>query len=310
MTKLHLYQVRITGDELRHLIANSFALEHLELSVCHEIICLNIPHWLVRLRYLQVFRCKMLQVVECTAPNLSTFHLFGDPVQLTLCESSKVKNVNVGFSDEFSIICYAINKFPSIVPNLETLTISSAHERVNTPVVADKFLHLKYLKISLRFYDENSLPNYDYLSLASFLDASPVLETFILSVNQAEMKHDSVLEDAYHTRHIRQRKHERLSEVQINGFCSAKSIVDLTCHILENATSLESLTVDTIFNLKADGNISRCSGQKSGECRRLDRNMILEAHKALCVIRTYILKRVPPTVEFNVGEPCSRCHAL
>ena len=54
--------------------------------------------------------------------------------------------------------------------------------QINTPMVTDKFLNLKCLRIYLSG-DEVSPPAYDYLSLVSFLDASPSLETFILSVS-------------------------------------------------------------------------------------------------------------------------------
>jgi hypothetical protein len=54
-------------------------------------------------------------------------------------------------------------------------------QRIYAPIVADKFLHLKYLKICLCFSYHRFA--YDYLSLVSFLDASPLVETFILSVS-------------------------------------------------------------------------------------------------------------------------------
>lgn len=54
---------------------------------------------------------------------------------------------------------------------------------VNHPIVANKFFHLKYLEIYLCSCSGGFSPAYDYLSLVSFLDVSPVLETFILSVS-------------------------------------------------------------------------------------------------------------------------------
>lgn len=48
-------------------------------------------------------------------------------------------------------------------------------------MAAAKFLHLKFLEIYL---DGDLSPGYDYLSLVSFLDASPALETFIFRVSQ------------------------------------------------------------------------------------------------------------------------------
>jgi hypothetical protein len=55
-------------------------------------------------------------------------------------------------------------------------------QMVNTPMAAGaKFLHLKYLEVYL---DGDLSTGYDYLSLVSFLDASPVLETFMFSVSR------------------------------------------------------------------------------------------------------------------------------
>uniref|UniRef100_A0A0A9HGZ0 At1g61320/AtMIF1 LRR domain-containing protein n=1 Tax=Arundo donax TaxID=35708 RepID=A0A0A9HGZ0_ARUDO len=310
LAKLHLYQVRITGDELGCLLSNSFLLEHLELRNCSELICLKIPFCLVQLSFLSVVACQMLQKIEIKAPNLSTFRFYNDPVQLSLGESSQMKDLNMKFSHKPNSVSYAITKLPYIVPHLETLAISSFCERVNTPMVANKFLHLKYLEIYLASGCEAFFPAYDYLSLVSFLDASPVLETFILSVHQDDMKHDSVFEYASHMRQMPEHKHGRLKNVQIIGFCSAKSMVELTCHILENATSLESLTVDTIYDEEDDDHIGRCSVRKTGKCSRITRHMIIEAHRALKAIKRYILGKVPATVKLNVREPCRWCHAI
>ncbi|KAM3333740.1 hypothetical protein ACQJBY_028695 [Aegilops geniculata] len=284
LTKLRLYGVCITGDELGHLISNCFALEELQVWCCMELICLTIPFWLQRLSCLTVSECDMLRVIESTAPNLTTLDFFGEPVQLVLRESSK------------------------------TLTIYSSSETVNTPMVADKFLDIKHLNIHLgEDYDDAVTPTYDYLSLALFLDACPVLESFTLIVDQSDMQHDSVFGNpSLFLRQILQHKHERLKKVQIIGFCSAKSMVELTCDILKNATSLESLTLDCVFGA-GTGAISdsvRCGPSKSGKCWIRSRTMILEAHKALGAIKTYILERVPPAVKLNVGGPCSRCQAM
>ncbi|CAL5029668.1 unnamed protein product [Urochloa decumbens] len=309
LTKLDLYKVCITGDELGCLISNAFALEQLILRICNELIFLKIPFWLERLSCLDVTWCKMLQVIESAAPNLSTFNFLGDPVQMSF-GISQVKNLSVGFSYKPNFLSYAITKLPSIVTHLETLTISSINERINAPMVADKFLHLKYLKIYLCINYHRFPPTYDYLSLVSFLGASPLLETFVLSIKHTgDMKHDSVSGDAQ-MRQIPEHKHDKLKKVQINGFFCAKSMVELTCYVLENATSLECLTVDTIYNSKEIGNTSRCCVERTGECSSIGRDYILEAHKALGVIKRYIVGKVPSSVKLNVGEPCTRCHAI
>ncbi|KAM3332801.1 hypothetical protein ACQJBY_028135 [Aegilops geniculata] len=313
LTKLHLYGVCITGDELGHLISNCFALEELEVSCCMKLICLEIPFWLERLSCLTVSQCDKLRVIKSTAPHLSIFDFFGEPVQLVLGESSKVKDLRVGYSFAPNAVSYAITKLPFIAPHLETLTVYSFCERINTPMVADKFLHIKHLNIYLGGDDGGAVtPAYDYLSLASFLDACPVLESFILSVDQSDMRHASVFEDP--SSHLRQipehRRHERLKKVQIDGFCSAKSIVELTCHILKNATSLESLTLDCIFGAEAVGESVRCSAPESGKCMPTSRRMILEAHKALGAVKRYIVEKVPSSVKLHIGGPCTRCHVM
>ena len=57
---------------------------------------------------------------------------------------------------------------------------------VNTPMLPTKFLNLKHLNIWLSITDD-SRP-YDYLSLVSFLDASPSLETLVLTVRLSSYK--------------------------------------------------------------------------------------------------------------------------
>ncbi|KAL6844471.1 hypothetical protein ACP4OV_026144 [Aristida adscensionis] len=171
---------------------------------------------------------------------------------------SGVKKLKLAVFDRYNVTTCHLNSWleKAIVPGIEEVTILLPTKyrvgynfpcgRVNTPIVADKFIHLKYLMIYLTYGDEKCVsPSYDYLSLASFLNASPVLETSIPSVDQEEMKHDPAFGDASPNRQISEHKHDRLKKLQINGFCSAKSMVELTCHILENATSLESVTLDT-----------------------------------------------------------------
>ena len=60
-------------------------------------------------------------------------------------------------------------------------------QEINTPMVNSKFLHLKYLSITIGGY------GYDFLSLVSFFDSSPSLETFILNVSHCLSHNDIVI---------------------------------------------------------------------------------------------------------------------
>ncbi|CAL5059595.1 unnamed protein product [Urochloa decumbens] len=289
---------------------NGNLIRHLHLTYCAfrpkvGIGCLRSLTKL-HLSHVHISEEDMLQMIDSKAPNLSTFDFTGDNLVQFSLESLQVKNLGMACLKEINFLNYSITKLPYMVPNLETLTLSSYNEMVNTPTIAARFHHLNYLEIYL---DACLFPEYDFLSLGSFLDASPVLETFILSF-------DPVLEDfgdASNMRQLPKHKYESLKDVMIYGFCSAKSMVELTCHILENAISLESITLDTVNDWEDEEDLGRCSvapARKSGECCYLDSVSILEANKGLMAIQKYIAAKVPSTVQLDVRGPCSRCHSL
>uniref|UniRef100_A0ACD5Y042 Uncharacterized protein n=1 Tax=Avena sativa TaxID=4498 RepID=A0ACD5Y042_AVESA len=277
LTKLDLYEVRITGDELGRFLSNSFALEKIKLAYCDDIIRLEIPCLLQQLSCLTVFGCSGLQVIEIKAPNVYNRRA----------------------------ISYAIDKLSSSLPNLETLTLHSHREIVGAPMVPSKFLHLKVLSISIRNW--SNMGGYDFLSLVSLLDASPSLETFGLSVS-VERKYHLIVGDPSTLRQIPEHRHDsRLKDVKVTGFCPQKSLVELTRHILESAmSSLKCLILDTIHEYHY-----RCSGNKPDmKCSTLRKAYIKKVHKSVTATKTYIEGKVPSTAELSVLGPCSRCHAL
>ncbi|KAL6603452.1 hypothetical protein ACP70R_043813 [Stipagrostis hirtigluma subsp. patula] len=295
LARLTLCMVYINGDELGYLLSNSLGLERLELRHCSGIICLKIP-CLQQLSYLEVLTCIELQVVESKAPNLSRFCFAGDlHVKLSLSGTLRIK--------KFERFCsgaafYARTELPSNMPNLETLTIHSQTEMVNTPMVPSRFLHLKLLTIAVGGH------TYDYFSLISFFVASPSLETFILNVGPERMERVSLFEDPSDLRKMPEHRHDKLKRVQIINFTSVKSLVELVCQILESTTSLECLTLDTTHGAP------RCSVNKSGKCLSISKDALMGAHRALMAVETFIKSKVPSAVELNVLEPCNRCHAV
>lgn len=276
-----------------------FALEWLELIYCDKIASLKIPCTLQRLSYLKVSECSRMRVIESKAPKVSNFYFTGYKVKLSLGEWLRVKELCMLSSH---LVCYACANLPSMMSNLETLSICSLDEVVNTPMLTTKFLYLKYLSISLSGLTVS--PSYDYFSLVSFLDASPFLETFFLAISKEQMKRESKFRDSSHMRQIQEHRHEHLKSVTIIGFCSAKSLVELTCHILENAVSLECLTLNTTL-----GFASR-SEHSPGTCFPMGKAVLMGVPKALSAIQTYIVGKVPSTVRLNVMEPCNLCNGI
>ncbi|CAL5009103.1 unnamed protein product [Urochloa decumbens] len=296
LTSLHLRTVRIRGGELECLLSNSLALEQLVLIDCKEIVCLNIPE-LQQLSYLKIFGCWRLRVIKSKAPNLLSFFLTGNIPKVSLGETLQMKNLTLYRSN---VVCYARAELSCTMPNLETLVLRSGEEVVNTPMLPSKFLYLKHLSIHMTSGLSFS-PSYDYFSLVSFLDASPSLETLILDVSQEHMEHESVFGDSSHFRQMTEHRHRCLKSVKISGFSSAKSLVELTCYILNNAVSLECLSLNTVYGF-------RCSDKGCKECHPISQGILEEAPRAAMAIRTYIEDKVPSTVKLTVLGPCSECH--
>uniref|UniRef100_A0A0D9ZR18 At1g61320/AtMIF1 LRR domain-containing protein n=1 Tax=Oryza glumipatula TaxID=40148 RepID=A0A0D9ZR18_9ORYZ len=245
-----------------------------------------------QLKYLQVTKCEMLEVISIDAPKLSSF-IYGDVgIQISLGDPLQVKDIRLMGYNQPNTVCYARTELPSIMPNVESLIVSSTDEMISTPMVPIKFLHLKLLEIYLAELLAFP-PNYDFFSLVSFLDGSPALETFILHVKQRCERRDSIL-DGEHTnlRQILHPRHANLQNVTITGFNSTKSMIELTSHILENAPSLKCITLDT-------ANFYDKNLLTMGECLPMRKGGILEARKAFDAAKRYIAGKVPSHVEYN-----------
>ncbi|XP_066160493.1 uncharacterized protein [Oryza sativa Japonica Group] len=215
---------------------------------------------LMRFSCLRVHGCVRLKLIESKVPNLSTLDLSGK-AELLLGETLQMKNLSMRHPN---VVCYARSELPSSMPNIDTLALSSYDEVVNTPMLPTKFLYLKHLTICLS--SGTFSPSYDYFSLVSFLDASPSLETLNLDVTNDPMKHESILghSSKSHLRQMAEDHHCHLKNVEITGFSSAKSLVELTCYILKNSVSLECLTLDTLYPYDF-----RCSDERFERCRTM-----------------------------------------
>ncbi|KAF6997369.1 hypothetical protein CFC21_013597 [Triticum aestivum] len=309
LKSLSLRYVHVTEDGLGHLLSKSSALEWLEIEACSGIICLKIPCTLQQLKFLSVQKCEMVKVVEIDAPRLCSFRYCGTPV-IYVRNSSQLKNVDISPVNLSGILSYARFSLPSIAQNVESLTLLAGRiENANTPMLPSKLPHLKNLKISL--IKPWSSPNYDVFSLVSFLDASPALESFVLRVEQDAMMHDPVVgDDTEYRRQNLECRNNSLRKVMITGFCSAKSLVELTVHILERTHSLERFTLDITYGYdRRTCNIAKFpTARMIGQCWSLSKRALEEAHRAVETADRYIKGRVPSSVQFEVLGPCPRCH--
>ncbi|KAM0904512.1 hypothetical protein ACQ4PT_017969 [Festuca glaucescens] len=316
---LKLSLVHITDEGLEHLLSKFSNLEELSICACTGIVCLKIPSTMQHLKFLRVTRCeilcKMPRVVEIDAPNLCSFHYNSSLPEVHVRNCSQLKHVKLSSPCLPSrALFYARTSLPSIARNVESLILDSCCENANTPMLQSKLPHLKNLEIGL-----SSLgcfgSSYDVLSLVSFLDASPALESFILRLKDDAMARCPVVgDDDECPRRKVDLWHNRLRQVTITGFCSAKSLVELTVHILESTHSLECLTLDTSYGgydrrMMVYGIIGKCpNSRKIGQCWPMGKRAVEEAHRAVKTDGRCIAGRVPLAVQFEVLGPCSRCH--
>ncbi|XP_066351100.1 uncharacterized protein [Miscanthus floridulus] len=249
----------------------ALTLEHLDLSGCNEIISLKIPSVMQKL---SLSSTRLIcQIIENKAPSLSSFHLIPGVRKLSLGEASQMMKELSLFGA--NAMCYGRAELPSIMPNLESLSLGSSHE----PMLPTKFVNLKHLYTQIT--SSTLSPSYDYSSLVSFLDASPSLETWWLEVPRADMGHELVGPSS-HLRQLPERHHHHLKIVEMIAFNSTKSLVELTCCIVKSAVSLERLTFDTF---RGDGRSPCCSDDSGFSYSKF---MIEQASRAVEAIRMYI----------------------
>ncbi|VAH07080.1 unnamed protein product [Triticum turgidum subsp. durum] len=103
--------------------------------------------------------------------------------------------------------------------------------------------------------------------------------------------------DSWHIRKIPGFRHDKLKKASITGINSSKSLIELTCQILKNSSSLECLVLDTTSGY---GN--------SGICGNMDREAVMDALEGVKAIKRHVEGQVPDGVNVEVLKPCDRCH--
>ncbi|KAF8648583.1 hypothetical protein HU200_064626 [Digitaria exilis] len=184
LASLSLHNVGITEDELGFFLSSCFDLERLDLSNCNMIASLKIPRVLHKLRIVRIHACRALKTVVSNAPNLSTINYDGGPplLSFSLGDRLETKKLLMHSMCMEDMIGYAGSDLPCIAPNLETLVLSTFCEKINARRMTVKFQHLKRLVICLGRGAKFS-EGHNFFSLACFLHACVVLETFTLRVS-------------------------------------------------------------------------------------------------------------------------------
>jgi hypothetical protein len=126
LKSLDLIHVLISEEGLQQLLSKSSGLERLQIHTCSRIISLKIPCTLQKLKFLSVIALLKMQVVQIGAPNLSSFHYHGCPLEISISDPSQLKDVYLGYL--YGNHPYGCVKLLSIARNLESLTLLSCGE--------------------------------------------------------------------------------------------------------------------------------------------------------------------------------------
>uniref|UniRef100_A0A0E0E8M9 At1g61320/AtMIF1 LRR domain-containing protein n=1 Tax=Oryza meridionalis TaxID=40149 RepID=A0A0E0E8M9_9ORYZ len=226
---------------------------------------------------------------------LSFVHITGDELGCVLSNSFALEWLELIYCDKIASL-----KIPCTLQRLSYLKVSECSRM--------RVIESKAPKVSNFYFTGYKVK----LSLGEWLRVKELCgqhtnanyQIPLPEISKEQMKRESKFRDSSHMRQIQEHRHEHLKSVTIIGFCSAKSLVELTCHILENAVSLECLTLNTTL-----GFASR-SEHSPGTCFPMGKAVLMGVPKALSAIQTYIVGKVPSTVRLNVMEPCNLCNGI
>lgn len=126
------------------------------------------------------------------------------------------------------------------------------------------------------------------------VDVGQVSRHYAMRPDSSFQKSDA---NSWHIKKIPGFRHDNLKKASITGICSSRSLIELSCQILENSPSLECLVLDTTSGFRGPG-----------ICENMDRTAVMEALKGVEVIKRCVEGKVPSSVNFKVLKPCDRCH--
>ncbi|RLN16882.1 hypothetical protein C2845_PM02G04850 [Panicum miliaceum] len=243
LKKLTLVDVSIADEDVQRMLSRCNLLEFFEIAYCRMVTSLRMPKPLNQLNHLLVDNCPLLQVIELNCcPTILEYT--GTVVPLIFTSTRRLKILLIKFvNGHHAGLDYMVNGFPSALPSLEALTLHCAqHERINLPVKAFIFTHLRHLRLELVLYG-NEKRETDVLDYAYLLEIAPFMEKLELLMWLCCQGRPYCKEDG----ELRSRPphhHTHLKSVRISGFFGHKDQVELALHILRSSIMLEKMEIN------------------------------------------------------------------
>ena len=121
-----LHSVSISDQQLQDLISTSCHLEQLSLYACNGLVNLKISAPNLQLKFLSIKHCFRLETIEIHGAELVTFEYGGHLPSFSFKNTPKLAKASLDFvtrSSRMEGVMYALTRFPSDLPQLETLNL-------------------------------------------------------------------------------------------------------------------------------------------------------------------------------------------
>ncbi|KAF7066823.1 hypothetical protein CFC21_072758 [Triticum aestivum] len=236
LRQLDLNLVNVNGKDIPYMLSNCRNLEWLSMVRCHLNGELKVYSPLPHLLYLKIVSCDVTSIAF-DAVNLATFEYKGMKVPIDLSKSSELVCADISFSAvTFEL---AINLLAKVLTNVKHLTLDTACKPPEIPHLMCyqcKFSQMTYLQLRLVYVQE-----FDVLSLVSFLRSAPFIEKLVLHFCLPDV---CLVQESEPIRKLPECLYNNLKSLHITGFKSCAGQVEFLLHMVENAPTLEVLSVD------------------------------------------------------------------
>ncbi|XP_034217504.1 putative F-box protein At1g49610 [Prunus dulcis] len=241
---LQLIGVDVTQEVVEYFLSNCRALERLSLGGARNLVNLRVVRPSVSLKYLSIRCCLGLKSVEICDANLVSFAYYGTQAKLLLNNLPSL--VEVSFCEYSTFhpesIRLAFTPFLCFLSQLETLKLGIHLEMSSwSPWYASPVPTLPNVKhLELIVHPDTPFVLYH---LASFLKASPSLQTLVLKLEYGSW-------EPWETTKVGkgpQWPHHNLKVVEIVGYRGRINVVEHVIYFIENVVALEKLVIDPVM---------------------------------------------------------------
>ncbi|XP_050220780.1 F-box/FBD/LRR-repeat protein At5g53840-like [Mercurialis annua] len=247
LTVLRLRHLKVTTDDVDHIIAASPLLEVLSIRNASELLSFRIAGPSIKLKALELYYCFYLQSVEISdCSHLVSFKYQGPRVIKCLNNVPLLSRLDL--EAYRGSLCYALSAFIIFFPRLKDLTLREAQKSVEiletSPYIPFVLTNLRRLVLEVGVLRDLCLLKY-----TSLIKKSPFLREFVLRLFYEHEPVDRKCTKAANS------PHEHLKRVEIVGYCGCAIEHELARYLVENAVKLEKIIISPCSERKVEATI-------------------------------------------------------